>query len=57
MMEAAKTSETLVTSTRLHDTTTQKTAIFVLTAMRNSDPIFAFSNIVGFFLLVAIMKG
>jgi hypothetical protein len=38
MMEAARTSETLVTSTRLHGATTQKTAIFVLTAVRTSNP-------------------
>jgi hypothetical protein len=30
MMEAAKTSETLVNSTRLNGATTQKTAIFIL---------------------------
>jgi N-acetylmuramic acid 6-phosphate (MurNAc-6-P) etherase len=34
MMEAVRTSETLVTSTRLHGATTQKTAIFILTAVR-----------------------
>jgi hypothetical protein len=39
MMEAARTSETLVNfSTRLHGATTQKTAIFVLTAVRTSNP-------------------
>jgi N-acetylmuramic acid 6-phosphate (MurNAc-6-P) etherase len=38
MIETAMTSETLVTSTRLHGTTTQKTAIFVLTAVRTSNP-------------------
>jgi hypothetical protein len=37
MMEAARTSETLVT-TKLHGATTQKTAIFVLTAVRISNP-------------------
>jgi uncharacterized ion transporter superfamily protein YfcC len=30
MMEAARTSETLVNFTRLHGATTQKTAIFIL---------------------------
>jgi hypothetical protein len=35
MMEAAKTSEM---STRLHGVTTQKTVIFVLTAVRTSNP-------------------
>jgi hypothetical protein len=38
MMEAAMTSETLVKSTRLHGGTTQKTAIFALTAVRTSNP-------------------
>jgi hypothetical protein len=38
MMETARTSETVVTSTRLHGATTQKTAIFVLTAVRTSNP-------------------
>jgi hypothetical protein len=37
MMEAARTSETLETSTRLHGATTQKTAIFVLIAVRTSN--------------------
>jgi ABC-type sulfate transport system substrate-binding protein len=32
------TSETLETSTRLHGATTQKTATFVLTAVRTSNP-------------------
>jgi hypothetical protein len=30
MMEAGRTSETLVTSTRQHGVTTQKTAIFII---------------------------
>jgi hypothetical protein len=34
MMEAANTSETSVNFTRLHDATTQKTAIFILAAVR-----------------------
>jgi hypothetical protein len=38
MMEAARTSETLVNFTRLHGATTQKTAIFLLTAVRTSNP-------------------
>jgi hypothetical protein len=38
MMEAARTSETLVNFYRLHGTTTQKTAIFVLAAVRTSNP-------------------
>jgi hypothetical protein len=38
MMEAARISETLETSIRLYGATTQKTAIFVLTAVRTSNP-------------------
>jgi hypothetical protein len=38
MMEAARTSETLVNFYRLHGATTQKTAIFVLTVVRTSNP-------------------
>jgi hypothetical protein len=38
MMEAARTSETSVNFYRLHGATTQKTAIFVLTAVRPSNP-------------------
>jgi hypothetical protein len=34
LMEAASTSETSVTSSRLHGATTQKTAIFILAAVR-----------------------
>jgi hypothetical protein len=34
MMEAASTSETSVNFTRLHGVTTQKTAIFILAAVR-----------------------
>jgi hypothetical protein len=58
MMEAARTSETLVNSTRLHGATTQKTAIFILTAVRTSNPKYknhitipykAFLNTSGFF--------
>jgi hypothetical protein len=37
MMEPASTSETSVNSTRLHGATTQKTAIFILAAVRNSN--------------------
>jgi hypothetical protein len=37
MMEAARTSETLVNFYRPHGATTQKTAIFELTAMRTSN--------------------
>jgi hypothetical protein len=37
MVEAASTSETSVTSTRLHGATTQKTLIFILAAMRTSN--------------------
>jgi hypothetical protein len=38
MMEAASTSETLVNFYQIHGATTQKTAIFVLTAVRSSNP-------------------
>jgi hypothetical protein len=38
MMEAARASETLVHSYRLHGATTQKTVIFVLTAVKTSNP-------------------
>jgi hypothetical protein len=38
MMEALMTSETLVNVYRLHGATTQKTAIFILTVGRTSDP-------------------
>jgi hypothetical protein len=38
-MEAASTSETAVNfSNRLHGATTQKTAIFILAAVRSSNP-------------------
>jgi hypothetical protein len=38
MMEAARTPETLINFYRLHSATTQKTDIFVLTAVRTSNP-------------------
>jgi hypothetical protein len=38
MMEAARTSETLVNFYQIHGATTQKTAIFVLIAVRTSNP-------------------
>jgi hypothetical protein len=37
MMKAASTSETPVNFTRLHDATSQKTAIFILDAVRTSN--------------------
>jgi hypothetical protein len=36
-MEAARTSQKSVTSTRLHGAATQKTAIFILAALRTSN--------------------
>jgi hypothetical protein len=41
MMEAARTFETLVNFYQTHGATTQKTAIFVLTAVRTSNPTIA----------------
>jgi hypothetical protein len=38
MMEAVSTTETLVNYYHIHAATTQKTAIFVLTAVRTSNP-------------------
>jgi hypothetical protein len=38
MIETARTSETLVNFYQTHDATAQKTAIFVLTAVRISNP-------------------
>jgi hypothetical protein len=38
MIEAGITSETLVNFSRLHGATTQKTAIFILAAMRTLNP-------------------
>jgi hypothetical protein len=51
MMEAARTSEMLVNfyQIRLHGATTQKTAIFVLIAVRTSNP-------TGFFLFSVPMQ-
>jgi hypothetical protein len=40
MMEAARTSETLVNFYQTTGATTQKTAIFVLIAVRASNPIY-----------------
>jgi hypothetical protein len=38
-MEAARTSETLVNFYQIHGVATQKTAIFILAAVRTSNPI------------------
>jgi hypothetical protein len=41
MMQAASSSETSVNSTRQHGAATQKTAIFVLAAVRTSNPAYS----------------
>jgi hypothetical protein len=57
MMEAASTSETSVTSTRLHGATTQKIVIFILAAVRTSNPIFYnLDNTSSMFVLLMILK-